>query len=214
MPRPCAPNSGFSTSGASGSSRARDLLGGRQPFDGECRRRRQSGILEQERGHRLVDAAFDRLRGIPHRHAKPAQRMQHAETPGDRLERAGRNRAHEHGIRQRRRRSPESQARQALPVSKAIAASGTIVTTAPRRRSLAARPLERSSELSLTIEDARYHAADRPWTFAATHDPSATVYPRLRSSICRSRPPARNVSPLSIAVTITSAGLNSSGSMA
>ena len=100
MPRPCAPKSGFSTSGDRGSSRAAMLRAASLPFDGECCRRRQSCMLHQECRHRLVDAALYRLSRVPYRHGKLRKSVKDTQTAGNRFERAGGDGAHKDGVGQ------------------------------------------------------------------------------------------------------------------
>ena len=156
MPRPCAPKSGFSTSGVRASSRAAISSAAARALDGECRRRRQAGILEQERRHRLVDAALDRLRGIPHRHGKPAKRMQHAETPRDRLERSRGDRADEHRVRQSCSK-PGIASPAGRSVSKAIAASGAVASHRAAPAQLVRKPFGARVGIVADDEDARDH---------------------------------------------------------
>ena len=85
-PRPCEPNSGLSTSGPRAHSRRTISRAVSRDSVVQVARRRNAGAGEQEAGHRLVDAALDRARVVPHRHAEFAQRMEHAEPQRDRLE--------------------------------------------------------------------------------------------------------------------------------
>ncbi len=67
---------------------------------GEGARRGDAGLLQEERGGGLVDAALDGARIVPHRHAELTQAMQQAEIERDLLERAARHEAHEGAFRQ------------------------------------------------------------------------------------------------------------------
>ena len=102
-PQPCAPNSGFSTSGPCGHSRRTMARACASGLRDEGRRRRQSRAGQQKARHGFVGAALDGARVVDHRHAERRQRVQHAEPHGDRLERAVADGAHDAEIGQRRR---------------------------------------------------------------------------------------------------------------
>ena len=78
----------------------RDALGVRQRFGGPGGRRADARRMQQQAGHRFVDAAFDRTRVVVDRHAEFAQGMQHAEPLGDLLEATARDAAHQHRVGQ------------------------------------------------------------------------------------------------------------------
>ena len=99
-PRPCEPNSGLSTSGPRAASRRDDRARGVEVLHRPGVRRRDAGAREQEARHRLVDAALDRARVVPHHDAELAQRMQDAEPHRHRLEAAARDGADQHGVGQ------------------------------------------------------------------------------------------------------------------
>ena len=61
--------------------------------------------VQQQAGHRLVDAALDRAGVVVDGHAEFAQRMQNAEPLRHLLEGAARDAAHERRVGQRRGRS-------------------------------------------------------------------------------------------------------------
>ena len=60
------------------------------------------GFAQEHRSHRFVHSALDRARGVVHRHAVLAQRMQQTQAQRDLLERALGNLAHEHRVGQPR----------------------------------------------------------------------------------------------------------------
>ena len=73
----------------------------RQRFADARSRRRDAGLVQQERRLRFVDAPLDGARIVPHAYAALAQGVQQAEAKGNLLERSGRDRAHENAVRKR-----------------------------------------------------------------------------------------------------------------
>ena len=210
MPRPCAPNSGFSTSGASAEAPRAAASAAARPSTATVGGVGTPALGEQEGGHRLVDATLDGLGAVPDRHAEMFERMQDAQPPRHRLERAGGDRADEDRVGQGAAEAGERQARRAAAVERrrrrdrrggrqraaSAQAGGQRTAGAPVPPSL------RMRTRGITGPLPRPGCADHGLIRGSGRASSA------------SRAPARKVSPLSIAVTITSAGLNSSGSMA
>ena len=178
--------------------RARRLVRLRRPGRG----RRNARARKQEARHRLVDAALDRAGIVPHQDADLAQRMQHAEPHRHGLESAARHGAHHHGVG-KLRRSPESKARTRLACRSRRPAAGPQRPARPARRA----PCRARGRASPT---------GRPrgrWQIAAMRSGSRD-YANEASSRSKFTRPARKLAPVSSAVTMTSAGLNSIGSIA
>ena len=208
MPRPCEPNNGLSTKrglGRSASSRAlprRHRPSTARSAESAPRRGRAEGWSSTCRRN-----ARWRLASFQTSTPSCRERMQDAEPLRHRLERAAGDGADERPRRARRRRSRGATGRRAAGVEPQVA-TGAVVDSAPRRRRPAASAPPRAGPPSLSMRTRGITGR------AASGLRRSGLIRGSWPSIVASRAPARKVSPLSIAVTITSAGLNSSGSMA
>jgi hypothetical protein len=95
--------------------------------------------MQQQAGHRLVDAALDRTRVVVDRHAEFAQRVQHAEALRDLLETAAGDAAHQHRIGQL---AAEARQRQAVPRQRSVDSAVGQVDAAADSAALAQRGLQ------------------------------------------------------------------------
>ena len=94
--------------------------------------------MQQQAGHRLVDAALDGARVVVDRHAEFAQRMQHAEPLGHLLEAAAGDAAHQRRVGQLAAEAGDAPGRaRRRVVSMRQSARSTQRPTAPRARSAA-----------------------------------------------------------------------------
>ena len=173
-------------------------LGLRRALARQRRRRRDAGAVQQEAGHGFVDAALDGAGIVDHGHAEPAERMQQAQAQRHLLERPGGDVAHQHGIGQRVGETGHGDAGAALAKDESA-----IGQRQHRRRGVAlGEGLDQPPRVPVRRID-----EDRD----ARHDQPSVAKDRAR--IAGSSRPRRKLRPLSSAVTWTTPGLNSIGSI-
>ena len=183
-----------------GRALARDqALGDGERLGGPGGRGGDAGGMQQQAGHRLVDAALDGARIVVDRHAELAQRMQHTQPLGHLLEAAAGDAAHQHGVRQS---VAEAGQHEAVPGLRGVDAAVGEIDAATRRAALAQRALQ----LARVPADAVGHDGHAR-AAAAAHG----VIHAARSRSMR-RPPVCQVRPDSRWLTQTSAGANSAPS--
>src|SRR5690606_38473782 len=159
-------------------------------------------LLQEKGGHGFVDATLDGTGRIPYENTEGAQRVQDAEAARDSLESSRSHGADQSGIGKTGAEAGEVEAGRTGAADMNGLQPGQVNCATTRLESPCQSP-------AAVAQLARDHQ-DLP------HSARLSLHGQLppQSSRAKSRAPARNVSPVSMAVTITSAGLKSKGSMA
>ena len=204
-PQPCAPKSGFITSGPRAHSRRAMARAWASDLRGEGFRRRDAGPREEKARHALVGAAFDGAGAVEERHAQRLQRMQHAEPHGDRLERAVADGAHDGEIGKR----VEAGNGEAVRARRVDPAGGEPHRDRRRASARKAASVWSTCQSSLSVKTATRGSSPAHWRRGSErlprHGRPCAGHPRQaerRRSGCICAPSARGSAALRAAVTL------------